>query len=129
MIRGDGVREFPVEALLAVDTFFAKCETDEQRGEKIWNTYEKCKSYIIQYINPLWKDTLDSGENETGLLHGILEKLWPLDAREKAKSAFHSRKHRCRNSAKQEDLEWLARFSIHSFVRSFYNSYFCYTIT
>lgn len=107
----DGIRNFPDYVVKYAENFIKsiKGEDKKDKGSAIWLKFDECRTYITNYINPLWKDPeeLESGQNETGLIHSMLERLWPVDATRKAKSALSSEKNRRRKSGTEEDLKWI----------------------
>ena len=46
-----------------------------KKGQRIWNTYKDIKSHVTNICNPLVRE-MKSGENKTGILLEIKEKLW-----------------------------------------------------
>ncbi len=49
-----------------------------EKGKVIWATYKKVKTYVLNVANILCRD-IRSGENKTGVLLEIREKLWIMD--------------------------------------------------
>jgi len=53
-----------------------------EKGREIWNEFKKTRAYVVNVANLFVRD-IRSGENKTGLLLEIREKLWLLDQHRK----------------------------------------------
>lgn len=75
------VKEFitnPIKSKGTKSTF----EDEGEKGKIIWRTFQKIKAYIINIANIYVRD-IKSGENRTGVLLEIREKLWIIDSARK----------------------------------------------
>ena len=71
-----GPPSWPDEVRVAALSFLHKTSKGADAGARIWSAYANAQKMISNHINPLWKDRLASGENQTQLLEAIRKKIW-----------------------------------------------------
>ena len=68
----DGPPSWPDDVRSAALSFLDK----NNAGVRVWSAYANAQRMINNNINPLWKERLASGENETQLLEAIRKRIW-----------------------------------------------------